>query len=53
MLNFDDMNSAESNNGGDSDSDTSKRVEVSDKQLINCNKVDVNQLMPLKYKWAW
>jgi ribonucleoside-diphosphate reductase beta chain len=21
--------------------------------LINCNTVDVNQLMPLKYKWAW
>lgn len=23
------------------------------KRLINCNTVDVNQLMPLKYKWAW
>ena len=23
------------------------------KRLINSNKVDVNQLMPLKYKWAW
>lgn len=30
-----------------------KRVSVSQKRLINCNKVDVNQLMPLKYKWAW
>jgi ribonucleoside-diphosphate reductase beta chain len=30
-----------------------KRVEVSQKRLINNNKVDVNQLMPLKYKWAW
>src|SRR3972149_9542779 len=30
-----------------------KRVEVSQKKLINNNKVDVNQLMPLKYKWAW
>ncbi len=30
-----------------------KRVEVSAKRLINCNQVDVNQLMPLKYKWAW
>lgn len=30
-----------------------KRVEVNDKRLINCNAVDVNQLMPLKYKWAW
>ena len=33
--------------------DTSKRVRVEDKRLINCNAVDVNQLMPLKYKWAW
>lgn len=26
---------------------------VDAKRLINCNTVDVNQLMPLKYKWAW
>lgn len=31
----------------------SARVNVADKRLINCNAVDVNQLMPLKYKWAW
>lgn len=30
-----------------------KRVQASEKKLINNNKVDVNQLMPLKYKWAW
>jgi len=30
-----------------------KRVNVKDKRLINCNAVDVNQLMPLKYNWAW
>lgn len=30
-----------------------KRVQVNEKRLINCNAVDVNQLMPLKYKWAW
>lgn len=24
-----------------------------EKRLINCHEVDVNQLMPLKYKWAW
>lgn len=30
-----------------------KRIDVSQKRLINCNQVDVNQLMPLKYKWAW
>ncbi len=29
------------------------RVDVKEKRLINCNTVDVNQLMPLKYKWAW
>jgi ribonucleoside-diphosphate reductase beta chain len=33
--------------------DIGKRVKVSEKRLINCNTVDVNQLMPLKYKWAW
>lgn len=30
-----------------------KRVHAKDKRLINCNTVDVNQLMPLKYHWAW
>ena len=25
----------------------------SKKRLINCHQVDVNQLMPLKYEWAW
>jgi ribonucleoside-diphosphate reductase beta chain len=29
------------------------RVRVNEKRLINCTQVDVNQLMPLKYKWAW
>ena len=33
--------------------DTSKRFNADLKRLINCNQVDVNQLMPLKYKWAW
>jgi ribonucleoside-diphosphate reductase beta chain len=32
---------------------SAKRVNVSEKRLINCHAVDVNQLMPLKYKWAW
>jgi ribonucleoside-diphosphate reductase beta chain len=52
MLQFDDdtnANKASSMEGAD----ISKRVNVSEKRLINCNKVDVNQLMPLKYKWAW
>ncbi len=29
------------------------RVDASSKRLINCHQVDVNQLMPLKYNWAW
>ena len=32
---------------------TEKRVNITEKRLINCYAVDVNQLMPLKYKWAW
>lgn len=30
-----------------------RRVDRDMKRLINCNTVDVNQLMPLKYHWAW
>jgi ribonucleoside-diphosphate reductase beta chain len=37
------------NQGGSS----SGRIRSNDKRLINCRAVDVNQLMPLKYKWAW
>ncbi len=33
--------------------DLAKRINAEDKRLINCKKVDVNQLMPLKYQWAW
>jgi ribonucleoside-diphosphate reductase beta chain len=33
--------------------DLSERMNVDDKRIINCNAVDVNQLMPLKYQWAW
>ncbi|TWT65372.1 Ribonucleoside-diphosphate reductase subunit beta [Allorhodopirellula solitaria] len=32
---------------------TSHRFTAAEKRLINCNQVDVNQLMPLKYHWAW
>jgi len=32
---------------------SSSRINVDDKRLINCHQVDVNQLMPLKYHWAW
>lgn len=48
MLKFDDVETKKS-----SKTDTSKRVKVNAKKLINCNAVDVNQLMPLKYNWAW
>ncbi len=50
MLNFDEPHA----NGTIVDTaGAAKRVNVSQKKLINCNQVDVNQLMPLKYKWAW
>ena len=29
------------------------RMNPEDKRLLNCRQVDVNQLMPLKYEWAW
>ena len=29
------------------------RITAREKLLINCHQVDVNQLMPLKYNWAW
>jgi ribonucleoside-diphosphate reductase beta chain len=29
------------------------RIRADEKRLINCETVDVNQLMPLKYGWAW
>ncbi len=29
------------------------RIDATEKRLINCHQVDVNQLMPLKYNWAW
>lgn len=54
MLNFDDNNSGSAKKanleiaGGDD-----KRVKMSEKRLINNSAVDVNQLMPIKYKWAW
>lgn len=29
------------------------RVDARRKRLVNCEAVDVNQLMPIKYRWAW
>ncbi len=34
-------------------SQATRRFTADKKRLINCHEVDVNQLMPLKYKWAW
>ena len=34
-------------------SSANARGNASEKRLINCHAVDVNQLMPLKYDWAW
>ena len=32
---------------------TNGRFQADEKRLINCAQVDVNQLMPIKYQWAW
>jgi ribonucleoside-diphosphate reductase beta chain len=32
---------------------TNEKLPMSEKRLINASTVDVNQLMPLKYQWAW
>ena len=54
MLNFDDNESAAANSGSNDGSEGTKgRFKGNEKRLINCNAVDVNQLMPLKFKWAW
>lgn len=33
--------------------DLNKRIDARNKRIVNCHQVDVNQLMPLKYNWAW
>jgi ribonucleoside-diphosphate reductase beta chain len=48
MLTFEDNNS-----DGETELNAAGRFRASEKRIINCNRVDVNQLMPLKYKWAW
>lgn len=56
MLDFEGFETGESG-GDDGDSEVSGgkslRVQADLKRLINNSQVDVNQLMPLKYKWAW
>jgi ribonucleoside-diphosphate reductase beta chain len=51
MLEFDEEESKSRASAGDAGKDL--RVNAADKRLINCKTVDVNQLMPLKYHWAW
>ena len=53
MLDFNDMDGNSGDDDSDENSNKSGRFKADQKRLINCNKVDVNQLMPLKYKWAW
>ena len=33
--------------------DLTQRIDPRQKRMLNCQAVDVNQLMPLKYHWAW
>ncbi|WP_018291411.1 ribonucleotide-diphosphate reductase subunit beta [Verrucomicrobium sp. 3C] len=47
------MSCCNSSETGFQRNDLTKRINAEDKRLINCRTVDVNQLMPLKYKWAW
>lgn len=51
MLNFDGIAGNSDSNGENGSKEG--RFTSSEKRLINCAQVDVNQLMPLKYKWAW
>jgi ribonucleoside-diphosphate reductase beta chain len=53
MLTFDELDTIKENTEKSQDGAKNLRVKVQDKRLINCNTVDVNQLMPLKYHWAW
>ncbi len=54
MLNFDDNDSGTTgNNSSDDTEKAAGRFNLNEKRLINCSTIDVNQLMPLKYKWAW
>jgi len=32
---------------------TKEKIRAEDKRIINNKKVDVNQLVPIKYNWAW
>jgi ribonucleoside-diphosphate reductase beta chain len=53
MLTFEEVDETVKQTHLDKDDAKNLRINVQDKRLINCNTVDVNQLMPLKYHWAW
>src|SRR5437016_4409842 len=47
------MSCCNTTNGRSQTHDLTKRINADNKRLLNCRAVDVNQLMPIKYKWAW
>src|ERR1700688_1414479 len=51
MINFDELDTKPKKST--ESAGANKRFTAQEKRLINCETVDVNQLMPLKYKWAW
>jgi ribonucleoside-diphosphate reductase beta chain len=61
MLDFGDEDSGAKSGAGqvesageaEGDSAAQQRFLANEKRLINNSRIDVNQLMPLKYKWAW
>jgi len=53
MLNFDDDTAGNASDSSGENKGSKSRFSAGEKRLINNNQVDVNQLMPLKYKWAW
>lgn len=53
MLTFDDMEVDKKKAKEESQEGTESRFRADEKRLINNKTVDANQLMPLKYKWAW
>lgn len=53
MLTFEEEAKDAKQSNFEENSPKNSRVQVWQKRLINCSQIDVNQLMPLKYKWAW
>ena len=53
MQNFGNRDNKSNSPSSDNNVHPQQRMNASQKRLINCNQVDVNQLMPLKYTWAW